>query len=67
MEPYVSDKGTWVIVMSFANGISRIPAAVRDWEDLAVRPAGQTFAYQMRSVLILCPFNRAGQEGRHVR
>ena len=40
MEFYVSDKGTWTIVMSMANGISCILAAGRDWEDLAVKPAG---------------------------
>ena len=40
MEFYVSAKGTWTIVMSMANGMSCILAAGRDWEELAVKPAG---------------------------
>ncbi len=40
MEFFVSPKGTWTVVMSTPNGMSCILAAGRDWEELAIKPAG---------------------------
>ncbi len=40
MEFYVSQAGTWTVVMTMPNGVSCILAAGRDWEDIAATPTG---------------------------
>ena len=40
VEFYMSDKGTWTVVMSMPNGMSCIIAAGRDWEEIAATPIG---------------------------
>jgi hypothetical protein len=40
LEFYVSQKGTWTMVMSMPNGISCIVAAGKDWEEITITPTG---------------------------
>ena len=40
MEFYVSQKGTWTMLMTMPNGMSCIMAAGRDWEEIAATPIG---------------------------
>ena len=40
MEFYVSQTGTWTVLMTMPNGVSCILAAGRDWEEIAATPAG---------------------------
>ncbi len=40
MEFYVSEKGTWTMLMTMPNGMSCILAAGKDWEEIAVTPIG---------------------------
>ena len=40
MEFYVSQKGTWTMLMTLPNGMSCIVAAGRDWEEIAATPVG---------------------------